>query len=227
LQDLGYYNYKVTGFFGEFTVKALQDFQKINKLPSDGAAGSQTLNTLYGDSAKRKPVQQPVAATSKPKAVKGKYGKMLDWFKQVQYMWKRGQVCTVTDLDTGISYKMKRVGGEYHSDAAPLTKEDTAKLLRTYGGHWSWDRRAVVVNIGGTLVAASTNGMPHGSTGVPGNGLNLTVNGNPDGHLQQVCIHFLNSRTHIHNMIDPAHQYQIKRAAGLHPSGPPPALIDN
>jgi peptidoglycan hydrolase-like protein with peptidoglycan-binding domain len=211
LQDLGYYNYKVTGFFGGFTKEALQDFQKQNGIGADGVAGEKTMAALYGDGVKRAKIEEAEPPKAKAPSAKSKiHGKYLDWFKTVRNMWKKGTKCKVVDYDTGISYYMVRVGGSYHADVAPATKADTDKFKKTYDGHWNWDRRAINVNIGGTWVAASTNGMPHGSTGVPGNGMNLS-----NGHLQQVCIHFLNSRTHIHNLIDPAHQYEIKRAAGM------------
>jgi hypothetical protein len=228
LQDLGFYDYKITGFFGDFTSNALKDFQKANPpLSSDGKAGAQTLKTMYSNDALRKPVEPRVKPKPKPTTTtkKKKFGVMEDWFKWVQYNWKRGETCTVTDLDTQISYRMVRVGGSYHADVAPLTKADNNKFIQSYkadgGSYPNWDRRAVVVSIHGKLVAASTNGMPHGSTGILGNGMSQ---GNQK---LQVCIHFLNSRTHIHNMVDPAHQYQVKRANGQHPSGRPPALADD
>lgn len=226
LRDLGYYNYKITGFFGDFTGDALKDFQKTNSIEADGVAGEKTLDALYNNAAKRKPVEPRVKPKPKVTA-KVKYGQFLDWFDKVRYMWKKGEVCTVTDLDTGISYKMKRVGGTYHADVAPINKTENTKFKKTYtsdgGDYPSWERRAVVVNIHGTLVAGSTNGYPHGSTGVPGNGMVDYA----DGSVGQVCIHFKNSRTHVHNMIDPAHQYEVKRAAGMKVSGSKPALADN
>ncbi len=209
LRDLGYYNYKITGYFGDFTEQSLKDFQSTNNLAADGVAGSKTLDLLYSNAAKRNLVEPRIKPKPAP-TVRKKYGAMKDWFDYVRYRWKKGMKCKVVDLDTGVSYTMVRVGGSLHADVAPATKADMLKLKKTYGGSWSWDRRAVVVYINGEAIAGSTNGMPHGSTGVPGNGMNLA-----SGKLQQVCIHFLNSRTHIHNMRDPDHQYQVKRAAGL------------
>lgn len=212
LQDLGYYNYKITGFFGDFTKDSLVLFQKTNSLTADGVAGAQTLDLMYSNAAKRKPVEPRIKPKPKPKSKKVPYGKYLGWFDTVQFMWKKGEVCTVYDLDSGIMYKMKRVGGQYHADVAPINKAENAKFERTYGRDYpNWDRRAVIVNIHGTWVAGSTNGFPHGSTGVPGNGMIDPT----DGSIGQVCIHFKGSHTHIHNMIDPAHQREIKRAAGL------------
>lgn len=208
LQDLGYYNYKITGYFGDFTEQSLKDFQKTNSITADGKAGKKTLEVMYSNTAKRNPIE-PRIKPPPPKIVIKKYGALRDWFSYVNPRWKKGQKCKVVDLDTNISYIMVRVGGQYHADVAPATKADNTKFKKTYGGDYSWDRRAVIVYLNGEAIAGSTNGQPHGSTGVPGNGMNL-----PNGHLQQVCIHFLNSRTHIHNMKDPDHQYQVQRAAG-------------
>jgi peptidoglycan hydrolase-like protein with peptidoglycan-binding domain len=208
LQDLGYYNYKITGFFGDFTASSLKSFQKTNSITADGIAGEKTLDALYNNSAKRLPVEPRVKPTP-PKIKNAKYGSYRDWFNYVNARWPKGTKCKVIDFDTGKSYYVTRVGGQYHADVAPSTKHDNTVFKSTYGGEWSWERRAVIVYIQGEWIAGSTNGMPHGSTGVPGNGMNTATK------LQQVCIHFLNSRTHIHNMRDPDHQYQVKRAAGL------------
>jgi peptidoglycan hydrolase-like protein with peptidoglycan-binding domain len=203
LRDLGYYNYKITGFFGDFTGSALKDFQKTNSITYDGIAGKKTLDALYSNAAKRKPIEpriKPPPTTKKHKT----YGKLRDWFTYVNARWPRLTRAKVMDFDTGKVYYMIRVGGHYHADVEPATKSDTAKFKSTYGGDWSWDRRAVIVWLGGEPIAASTNGMPHGYETISGNGMK-----------DQVCIHFLNSRTHVHNMRDPAHQYEVKRAAGL------------
>ena len=50
-------------------------------------------------------------------------------------------------------------------------------------------------------LAASINGMPHPSDFIAGN--------NMDGH---TCIHFLNSKTHGTQHVDPDHQAAIKEA---------------
>lgn len=222
LQDLGYYNYKITGFFGDFTGSALKDFQNTNGIIADGVAGEKTLNTLYDNLAKRKPIA-PFGTVNPPVKVKNvKFGQYVDW-SVVNLLWTKKMRCKVVDLDTGIAYYMIRVNQSYsvgHADVAPATKADTNKLKQTFGGELNAYRRALVVIIGGQRIAASIFAQPHGSTGVPGNGLNKA-----DGTLQQVCIHFKNSRNNMHDMIDPAHQYQVKRAANMKPSGPPPGLV--
>ena len=119
-------------------------------------------------------------------------------------MWKRGQYVTVIDARTGITMKMKRMGGTYHADVEPATQSDTAALKKAYGGSWSWSRRPVWVIVGGKTYAASINGMPHGSDTLPNNGMN-----------GQVCIHFVGSKTHGGNRVDSAHQACIDEAVRL------------
>lgn len=203
LRDLGYFNYKITDYFGSLTEQGVMAFQKQNDLPQDGIIGEQTSGVLFSNSAKRKPVE---AVTQPVKTHDGStvpIGRKADWYKEVQYAFPRRGTATVIDVYTGISYNVDRVGGSKHADVEPLTKEDTAKLKASYGGAWSWDRRPVVVKINGEWIAGSINGMPHGYETVAGNGM--------DG---QVCIHFLNSRTHIRNLTDAAHQARVRIAAG-------------
>lgn len=221
LQDLGYYDYKLTGYFGDFTSQALKDFQKANSLSADGVAGEKTLALMYSNDAKRKPVEprnkpkpKPPKSSGKKKKLRGDYK---DWFTYVSPRWPKTdrEKVKVVDLDTRKTYYVIRVGGHNHADVEPATRRDCDILLSTYGGSWSWERRAVIVYINGEPIAASTNGMPHGYETISNNGMT-----------GQVCIHFLNSRNHIHNMIDPSHQYEVRRAAGL-PVGKRPALADS
>lgn len=135
-------------------------------------------------------------------------GEYLDWFKEVQYIYEKGDIATVTDVDTGKSFKVKRLYGRNHADSEPLTAEDT-KIMKSIYGSWSWDRRAIIVTIKDNngverKIAASMNGMPHGGKSISNN--------NFKGHF---CIHFKNSRTHSGSRLDPGHQNAVKKAAGL------------
>lgn len=134
----------------------------------------------------------------------------LDWFKEVQYIYEKGDIATVTDVDTGKSFKVKRLYGRNHADSEPLTKEDTKIMKSIYNGSWSWDRRAIIVTVYDKekkverKIAASMNGMPHGGESITDNNFK-----------GQFCIHFKNSRTHSGNRWDAAHQDAVKKAAGL------------
>ena len=124
------------------------------------------------------------------------------WTGTVSTVFKRGATATVTDVDTGLSFQVKRTGGVNHADAQPLTAADTAVMHKIYGNKWQWTRRAIWVTVNGTTYAASMNGMPHGdSDSMPDN--------NFDGCF---CIHFLNSRTHTGNRLDAAHQAAVAKA---------------
>ena len=133
-----------------------------------------------------------------------KYGQIKDWFTWVRPRIKQGDKLRVIDFDTGKTYVMQSLFGHNHADVEPLTKADCDIFKSTYDGKWSWDRRAVLVYIDGIWVAGSINGEPHGDEKIKDNGM--------DG---QVCIHFLNSKTHESDKVDPDHQYQIQRAAGM------------
>jgi len=132
------------------------------------------------------------------------YGEMVDWWTVASKVFYVGKVATVTDVDTGIKYRVIRKGGSNHADCQPLTAQDTANMLRAYGGSWSWTRHAIIVEVDGRRLAASQNGMPHGGQSI--------YNNNFPGHF---CIHFLNSRTHGTNRVDEAHQAAARKAAGL------------
>ncbi|HOA81634.1 MAG TPA: hypothetical protein PKK61_11330, partial [Defluviitaleaceae bacterium] len=105
-----------------------------------------------------------------------------------------------------------------------LTKEDTEIMKEIWGGY-SWERRAVVVEVDGHYIAGSMTAMPHagldsqpavkvvnGRSGGYGRGQNLDAvkNNGMDGH---VDIHFLNSRTHGTNTMQKIHQDKVKEAA--------------
>lgn len=126
----------------------------------------------------------------------------LDWFDVVNnFFTKYTLTATVIDCQTKKSYKVIRVGGYNHADVQPIDAENTAIMKSIYNGEWSWVRRPVWVEINGSYVAASINGMPHGYTLVEGN--------NMDGH---TCIHFLNSKTHGTKRVDEAHQNAVSYA---------------
>ncbi|MFK7693521.1 hypothetical protein [Paenibacillus sp. HJGM_3] len=131
------------------------------------------------------------------------YGTLLDW-KDARNKLPRKSVFQVTDLETGLSFRVQRRAGSQHADVQPMTKADTAIMKRIYGGQWSWKRRAIlVVTDEGDRLAASMHGMPHGGDGIPGN--------NFSGHF---CIHFRGSTTHKSDSVDMAHQLMAYKAAG-------------
>lgn len=184
------YDVSADGIFGVSTETALIAFQRSQGLAADGLAGEQTRTRLAAaPSAKIKP-----AATPAPSGVVEK----LDWWSGGATAFPVGKQATVVDVRSGLRFTVKRWGGVNHADVEPLTAADSAIMKKAYGGEWSWERRPIWVIVGGRVIAASMNGMPHMGYSILDNGF--------DGHF---CIHMLNSRTHGSNRIDEGHQAAV------------------
>lgn len=124
-----------------------------------------------------------------------------NWFDFVNEYFEKYTTAQVIDVDTLITYTVKRVGGYNHADVEPISVEDTAKMYSIYDNEWSWVRRAVWVKYEDRYIAASINGYPHS--------YDLVEDNDMTGH---TCIHFLMSRTHGTNRVDEAHQAAVEKA---------------
>lgn len=185
----------ITALYGSKTRTAVAEFQKAASLSSaDGIAGAETLAAIYDS---KNEVRKDNATYNQ---IKGTVV-LLDWFKGGNEWLARYSRFTVTDVKTGLSWKVRRFGGWYHADCEPVTAADTAIMKRARGGVWSWDRRAIWVTYNGKSVAASMNGMPHM--------VDPTKNNNFDGHF---CIHLLNSKVHETSRECPRHQAMVQEA---------------
>jgi LysM repeat protein len=87
-------------------------------------------------------------------------GKLVDWFLDGKYLIKRDDVFLITDVQTGIAFKVKMLGGINHSDVEPMTASDTLLMQKLFPT-WAWKPRAVVIFHDGINFAASLSGMPH------------------------------------------------------------------
>ena len=143
---------------------------------------------------------------------------LIDWYTGgIQSIFYKGCVATVTDVKTGISFKVKRWSGGDHADVEPLTAADTAAMCRIYGVATAqaiadkdlYQRRPLLVTIGTHSYCASMYGEPHnypdGDT-IPDNNFN-----------GQFCIHFVNSKLHggtsgNNKKVDQDHQNAIMYA---------------
>lgn len=149
----------------------------------------QVLN-LPKNSSQSAPASSPAGAIARP-------------WPEVHNAFARHSTATVIDVETGLSFTVRRYGGFNHADVEPLTLADRNTMFRIYGNQWSWNRRPVVVIINGERIAGSMNGMPHAGQSI--------LNNNFNGHF---CIHFLDSRTHGSNIVDRNHQNAVQRAVG-------------
>lgn len=221
LQKLGYFTYPtLTGYYGGITKLAVKRFQKDNGIIADGIVGKSTLGLMLPDITTLSASAVTLATFDSVPTYSGD----LDWFTQVRDIWQRGMDAVVTDVDTGKSFNIKRTYGTNHADVEALTPADTAIIKEIWGG-FSWERRAVVVQVGDYTLAGSMTAMPHaglenkpegawvyGRSSGYGFGYNydMVKGNNMDGHMD---IHFKNSRTHGTNMVQKIHQDMVKKAA--------------
>ena len=125
----------------------------------------------------------------------------MNWFKGGSNVLRKGHYGTIYDIDTGISLRIKRMGGHYHADVEPASAADTAKLLRVAGGHFSWDSQGVILKANGKYVACAINTKPHGDQTIHSNNYN-----------GQFCLHMTGSKTHASSKENSSHQSAIDRA---------------
>jgi hypothetical protein len=128
-------------------------------------------------------------------------GKVIDWFREGQYLIKRYDVFTITDVDTGLQFKVKMMGGYNHSDIEPLTSADT-EVMKQLFGTWTWTPRAVVIFHDGMNIAASLSGMPHAQDTV--------ANNNVTGHFD---LYLSNSLSHNTGMPSEYHEKMVQKAS--------------
>lgn len=222
LNKLGYFSANTTGYFGEITKSALERFQKDNGLKADGIVGKGTWGKLSDIAKTARTGRGDMALASRSSDQRGQ--SLVPW-NTAKNIFSIGKVATVIDIGTGIKFNVKRTYGYNHADTETLTIEDTQAMKGAVGRSWNWNRRPIILVVDGRWLAASMSGMPHagvdsqpanvivsGRSDDYGSGENLdAVKGNGmDGHFD---IHFLYSRTHGTDKIDPAHQEAVKKAA--------------
>ena len=125
----------------------------------------------------------------------------LNWFDGGSGVLGTGSYGTIYDIDTGLTVRIKRMGGHNHADVEPATAADTAKLKKIAGGSFSWDCIPVILRAGGKYVACSINTMPHGDQTITDNDY--------DG---QFCLHMVGSKTHGTESSNENHQAAIEKA---------------
>ena len=192
LIQLGYLKGTADGVFGSQTANALKAYQKANNLTADGIAGSKTQAKLNGASATAEPASKATATpTPAPTASANNTGTIVgrpsaskviyaNWYTTVKAVCRSYPYATVYDYQTGISWQVHIFSLGAHADFEPLTANDTAKMLKAFGGKNTWNPRPVwVIFANGTVYMASTHSNPHGVQHITDN--------NFGGH---ACIHF-------------------------------------
>ena len=202
LITLKYLSGTADGVFGNKTLDAVVNFQKAQGLSADGLAGKKTLTALEkavqnGNTASTaqkeetasatdpaEPAAETVTSPSSAKTGKAPDGssiRLLHWYNDIKPSLKNGQTLLIYDPSTGISWNLRVLSRGRHCDSEPLTKEDTEKMVKAFGGVNTWNQKGVYVKLpSGVWTIGSTHDMPHMSGSIKDNGF--------DGHL---CVHFL------------------------------------
>ena len=220
---------KTTASDAENVKKEAESGGTDGKTGTDGDAGKQAdVSVTASDTAAAATASasgEGTVDTSSETEKKTKDDYLLKWYGNVEKIFARGDTATVYDIKTGKSFKIKRTYGTNHADCETLTKEDTAIMKAIYNGTWSWERRAIIVIVDDVKVAACMTGYPH--AGVDKYAANKTVSSRSGGYGRGTNfdvvkgnnmngvfdIHFLGSKNHYNNQIDPKHQALVKEAA--------------
>ena len=191
LIQLGYLTGKADSVYGTKTAEAVKAFQKASKLTADGMAGEKTITKLNsaastadsGDSKSGTTASNATATTTttasssvKPAASRVQYA---NWYDKIKAVARKYPYVTIYDFASGISWQGHIISLGAHADYEPVTANDTAKMLKAFGGN-TWTPKAVwVVFSDGSVYLGSTHSMPHDTYHIKDNNFN--------GHS---CIHF-------------------------------------
>lgn len=153
------------------------------------------------------------------------FSELMD-YKEALEIFEEGKTAEVFDIETGITYKVRRVVGGFKTigDVETVSMEDNELFLESVGGDWSIIRRAVILTIGDLKIPASIAAFPHSGSeeypygdiidnrsGQTGTGINLdSIRDN--GMIGVVDIYFLNSTIPGLSIIDERHQEMVIKA---------------
>lgn len=182
LETLNYYDAELTGHFGPKTEAAVKKFQKDNGLNNDGVVGAKTLEKLS---------EKYYAKIGNTAA--GAYNATIyniSWptnynttFQKLGFV-RGSEKARLMDIATGLEFDIYvQSTNKNHADVEPLTASDTATMCRIYNvstaGQIPWNRRAMVLTIGGYQFVCSIYGEGHGQDNKPNN-----------NYPGQFCVHF-------------------------------------
>ena len=201
---LKYLSDRADGVFGKKTLDAVVSFQKSKGLVADGLAGRKTLQTLEtadrngasGGSSSQASASQEESASAQASAAAASSSassglsagapdggriRLLHWFNDIKPALGGGQRLLIYDPSSGLSWTLRVHSCGRHCDAEPLTAQDTANMLKAFGGQNTWNQKGVYVKLpSGVWTVGSTHDMPHQNGTISDNNFN--------GHL---CVHFL------------------------------------
>lgn len=187
LYDLGYIHFRPTGKYADMTVAAVRNFQAKNGLSATGELSYDGYIKLFTADVRRAGANGAIPRIyGKGQIVSTKSGELYDWSKIVSESFPVGSRATVTDYNTGLTFTVERTGGTNHADIQPVDRTSYENLLSAFGGGVSWEKRAVIVEVGELRIAGSLFGYPNQN--------NVLKNGLSSG---SYCLYFSGSKSDI------------------------------
>lgn len=188
LMDLGYYTYKPTGSYQAVTRSAVVDFQVKAGVMSDGTVGEQSINLLFSKTAPKKDFSPIIPLSYRAQSGDVLHrGKGVEW-NEVATLLIPNTRYVLTNCYSNESCEVLFVGGANHAEMIPVAQKDKTTIDSWIGNFNSYYKCAVTVNVDGKEIAAS---IQWGS--------------------QNLCVYFLNSRSHVNGMVDIEHDQIIER----------------
>ena len=203
LIELGYLSGKADGVYGTKTAAAVKAFQRASKLTADGVAGEKTISKLEGTSSSASTTTTSTATTSTSTKVSAGSVQYSSWYDTVKAVAKKYPYATIYDYSTGISWQIHIFSVGAHADYEPVTANDTAKMLKAFGGN-TWNPKSVWVKFSnGSVYLGSTHSMPHD--------VQHNRDNNFNGHS---CLHFPRTQAQVESIGPYATKHQEVEDAG-------------
>ena len=209
LIELGYLSGKADGVYGSKTAAAVKAFQQASKLTADGVAGEKTISKLESaskdDSATTTTTTTTTSTTSTSTSTKISASSVqyASWYDTVKAVAKKYPYATIYDYSTGINWQIHIFSIGAHADYEPVTANDTAKMLKAFGGN-TWNPKSVWVKFSnGSVYLGSTHSMPHD--------VQHNKDNNFEGHS---CLHFPRTQAQVEAIGPYATKHQETEDAG-------------
>ena len=204
LIELGYLSGKADGVYGSKTTEAVKAFQRASKLTADGVAGEKTISKLEGTTKTgTTTTTTTTTTTSTSTKVSASSVQYSSWYDTVKAVAKKYPYATIYDYSTGISWQIHIFSVGAHADYEPVTANDTAKMLKAFGGN-TWNPKSVWVKFSnGSVYLGSTHSMPHD--------VQHNKDNNFEGHS---CLHFPRTQAQVEAIGPYATKHQETEDAG-------------
>ena len=206
LIELGYLSGKADGVYGSKTTEAVKAFQRASKLTADGVAGEKTISKLEGTTktgTTTTTTTTTTTSTSTSTKVSASSVQYSSWYDTVKAVAKKYPYATIYDYSTGISWQIHIFSVGAHADYEPVTANDTAKMLKAFGGN-TWNPKSVWVKFSnGSVYLGSTHSMPHD--------VQHNKDNNFEGHS---CLHFPRTQAQVESIGPYATKHQEVEDAG-------------